>query len=234
MKSDALHELKALADAKKASFFPKFFKAGKGEYAEGDVFLGVSVPDIRNIAKKYRDLPFSEIKKLLANDYHEARLLALIILTMQYARADDAQKQKIVDFYLTQFSRVNNWDLVDSSASQILGSYLLTHPRGMLMRFAKSPHLWTQRIAIVSTYAFIRADQFEETLNIAEIFLSHKHDLIHKATGWMLREVGKRDMTVLRKFLDRHAAEMPRTMLRYAIEKMTSGERRQYMNAGKA
>ncbi len=229
MKSDVLYELKALADAKKAVFFPKFFKAGKGEYAEGDVFLGISVPDIRSVAKKYHDLSLSEIKKLLANKYHEARLLALIILTMQYTKGHDAQKQKIVDFYLTQFSRINNWDLVDTSASQILGSYLLTHPRGMLMRFAKSSHLWTQRIAIVSTYAFIRANQFEETLKIAEIFLSHKHDLIHKAAGWMLREVGKRDIGVLRTFLDRHAETMPRTMLRYAIEKMDEGERKKWL-----
>lgn len=231
MSQSALKDLKALANAKKAAFFPKFFKAGKGEYAEGDVFLGISVPDVRSIAKKYSDLSLSEIRQLLADKYHEARLLALIILTMQYAKGDEAQKKKIVDFYLTQFSRVNNWDLVDTSASQILGSYLLTRPRTMLLKFAKSTHLWTQRIAIISTHAFIRAHQFDDTLKISEMFLTHKHDLIHKASGWMLREVGKRDIGVLRTFLDRHAAVMPRTMLRYAIEKMTLSERLKYMNA---
>ncbi len=234
MSTSALKDLQALANAKKAAFFPKFFKAGKGEYAEGDVFLGISVPDVRSVAKKYSDLSLSDLKNLLANKYHEARLLALLILTMQYAKGDEEQKKKIVDFYLTQFSRVNNWDLVDTSASQILGSHLLTRPRTMLLKFAKSTHLWTQRIAIVSTYAFIRAGQFEETLKISEMYLTHSHDLIHKASGWMLREVGKRDIAVLRSFLDDHAAVMPRTMLRYAIEKMTPAERRRYMGIKRA
>lgn len=229
LSSLALKDLRARADSTKAAFFPRFFKTGKGEYGEGDMFFGVTVPDIRLVAKKFRVASLQDIEILLANNYHEARLLALIILTMQYAKGDDEHKQKIVDFYLTQFSRINNWDLVDSSAPQILGSYLLMRPRGMLMRFAKSRHLWTQRIAIVSTYAFIRENQFEETLQISEIFLSHKHDLIHKATGWMLREVGKRDIGVLRAFLDRHAATMPRTMLRYAIEKMSAQERQRYL-----
>lgn len=231
MKNAALEDLKASANPAKAAFFPKFFKAGKGEYAEGDVFLGVTVPEIRLIAKKHKNLLLPEIKVLLHDKHHEARLLALIILTMQYAKGDEATKSKIVKFYLTQFARINNWDLVDSSASQILGAHLLTRNRAILCAFAKSRHLWTQRIAIVSTYAFIRTDQFEETLRISEAFLTHKHDLIHKASGWMLREVGKRDIRVLRTFLDRHAAVMPRTMLRYAIEKMTPAERRTYMDA---
>lgn len=234
MSQSALKDLKALANAKKAAFFPKFFKAGKGEYAEGDVFLGISVPDLRSIAKKYPDLSFPELKNLLADKHHEARLLSLIILTTQYAKGDEMQKKKIVDFYLTQFSRVNNWDLVDSSAHQILGSHLLTRSRSMLLTFARSKHLWTQRIAIVSTYAFIRAHQFDDTLEISKMYLTHPHDLIHKASGWMLREVGKRDIAVLRSFLDDHAAVMPRTMLRYAIEKMTPSERRKYMDAYKA
>lgn len=234
MSTSALKDLQALANAKKAAFFPKFFKAGKGEYAEGDVFLGISVPDVRSVAKKYSDLSLSDLKNLLANKYHEARLLALLILTMQYAKGDEAQKKKIVDFYLTQFSRVNNWDLVDSSAYHILGSHLLTRSRSMLRTFARSKHLWTQRIAIISTLAFIRAHQFTDTLEISEMYLTHSHDLIHKASGWMLREVGKRDIAVLRSFLDEHAAVMPRTMLRYAIEKMTPEERQKYMQAGKA
>lgn len=234
MSLSALHDLKALADAKKAAFFPHFFKAGKGEYAEGDIFLGISVPDVRSVAKKYFDLSLSDVRNLLENKYHEARLLALIILTTQYAKANEVQKKKIVDFYLAQFSHVNNWDLVDSSAHQILGSHLLTRPRSILKTFARSKHLWTQRIAIVSTYAFIRANQFDDTLKISEIFLTHKHDLIHKASGWMLREVGKRNIAVLRAFLDDHAAVMPRTMLRYAIEKMAPAERRKYMDAYKA
>jgi hypothetical protein len=175
--SDVLRDLKAHANATKAAFFPKFFKAGKGEYAEGDVFLGISVPDVRIFAKKYIDLSLSDIEALLAHKYHEARLLALIILTMQYAKGDKATKQQIADFYLTQFSHINNWDLVDCSAAQILGDHLLSRPRTMLVRFAKTDHLWTQRIAIVSTFAFIRANQFDDTLRIAAIFLTHKHVL---------------------------------------------------------
>ncbi|MBP7114604.1 MAG: DNA alkylation repair protein [Candidatus Peribacteraceae bacterium] len=232
--SSALEDLRAHANPTKAAFFPRFFKAGKGEYAEGDVFLGISVPEIRLIAQKYKALSLPELKALLADKHHEARLLALIILTKQYAKGNERTKAAIVKFYLSQFARVNNWDLVDSSASQILGTHLLTQKRAMLREFAKSKHLWTQRIAIIATHAFIRAGEFSDTLRISEIFLTHKHDLIHKAAGWMLREVGKRDIAVLRFFLDLHAPVMPRTMLRYAIEKMVPRERRKYLDAKKA
>lgn len=229
--SSAFEDLRAHANPTKAAFFPRFFKAGKGEYAEGDVFLGVSVPEIRLIAQKHKALSLTEIKALLADKHHEARLLALIILTKQYAKGNERTKATIVKFYLSQFQRINNWDLVDTSASQILGAHLLSRNRDTLVTFAKSKHLWTQRIAIITTHAFIRAGEYRDTLLISEIFLTHKHDLIHKAAGWMLREVGKRDIGVLRSFLDIHAPVMPRTMLRYAIEKMATAERRKYMDA---
>ena len=229
MKDYPLRDLQTLADPKKAAFVRTFFKTGKGEYAEGDIFLGISVPDIRILAKKYADLSLLEVRKLLAEKYHEARLLALIILTMKYAKAEEKKKKDIVDCYCSQFRRMNNWDLVDCSASQILGAHLLTRKRAILLTYAKSHHLWTQRIAIVSTYAFIRHNEFQDTLRISKLFLTHKHDLIHKATGWMLREVGKRNIGTLRTFLDQYASVMPRTMLRYSIEKMSPEERRIYL-----
>ncbi len=193
------------------------------------MFIGVTVPQVQMIAKKYQDAPRKDVLELLKNQYHEARLLALLILVSQYERTDDERvKKRIVDFYLRNRKRINNWDLVDLSAYKILGNYLLTHDRTPLFALAKEPHLWSQRIAIVSTYAFIRACQFDDTLKLAKIFLSHPHDLMHKATGWMLREVGKRDIGVLRTFLNLHATSLPRTMLRYAIEKMGEAERRKY------
>lgn len=222
--------LKRHADPKKAAFLPTFFKTGKGDYGEGDVFFGISVPDLRRLSKTYVGLSRTDIATLLRSRYHEARLLGLLILVLQYQRGSSSEKSSVVEFYCRQFQRINNWDLVDTTAPYILGDYLLHHPRGELLRYARSGHLWTERIAIVSTFAFIRAGEFEDTLRIAEIFLTHDHDLIHKATGWMLREVGKRDADVLREFLQKHARRMPRTMLRYAIERLSDVERARWMN----
>lgn len=230
MINSILKELKSYACSSNAHFLPRFFKTGKGQYGEGDRFLGVTVPDTRRVAKKYVDASEKDIETLLLNPYHEVRLTALLILVYQYEASKDArQKNCIVDFYTTHRECINNWDLVDTSAYKILGDYLLTHDRKILYRFASTPHLWTQRIAIVSTYAFIRAGQFDDTLKLADIFLTHPHDLMQKAVGWMLREVGKRDTAVLQTFLHQHASRMPRTMLRYAIEKFDPEIRRRYL-----
>lgn len=218
------------ADPVKAAFFPRFFKAGKGEYAEGDVFIGVTVPKQRVIAKEFRAVSLQTIEAMLADPVHEMRLTALLILDLQFAKASQGDRKTIVDFYLRHLDGVNNWDLVDGSAPYILGEYLRTKKdRSVLYRLARSGKLWRERIAIVATQALIRAGEFEDTLRLAEILLHHKHDLIHKAVGWMLREMGKKDEAVLRVFLDKHAATMPRTMLRYAIERMSASDREAYM-----
>lgn len=228
-------QLKLLASPEKAKISSGFFKTGKGQYGEGDRFLGVTVPQQRSIAKKHRGLPFSEIEILLGSPYHEARLTGLLILTYRFERADEKTKKEIFNFYLAHISAVNNWDLVDVTAPNIVGGYLLgkKSTRKILHRFARSENLWERRIAIVSTFAFIRNGDFADTLAIAETFLADRHDLIHKATGWMLREVGKRDETVLKNFLDTHAAIMPRTMLRYAIEWFSPMERVRFLEKGR-
>jgi 3-methyladenine DNA glycosylase AlkD len=228
-------QLKLLGSPEKAKILSGFFKCGKGEYGEGDRFLGVTVPEQRAIAKEYRDLSFPEIEKLLRSSYHEARLTGLLVLTYAFEKTDGGKRKSIFDFYLANLSAVNNWDLVDVTAPNIVGGYLLEKKpaRKILYRFAKSKNLWERRIAIVSTFAFIRKNEFGDTLAIAELFLADLHDLIHKATGWMLREVGKRDESVLRKFLGTHAAIMPRTMLRYAIERFSPMERARFLEKGR-
>ncbi len=214
-------ELRTKAKPEKLQILSHFFKTGQGQYAEGDKMLAVNVPDQREIAKKYYlTTTFVDIEKLLASSYHEDRLTGLLILTYQMAKADTQQQKKIVDFYLAHLDRVNNWDLVDLSAYKILGKYLLNKPRTVLYKLSQSKHLWSERVAMVTTFEFIRANQFDDTLKLAQKYLTHEHDLIHKATGWMLREVGKRDEEVLRKFLDEHAKQMPNMMYRYAIEKI--------------
>ncbi len=214
-------QLRKYARPEKLVILSSFFKTGKGQYAEGDKMLCVSVPEQRQIAKKYYKLAkLKDVDKLLASQYHEDRLTGLIILTYQIEKAGESEQKKIVDFYLKHLDRVNNWDLVDLSCYKILGNYLLTRPRDVLYKLARTNHLWSQRVAIVSTYAFIRQRQFTDTIKLAKIFLSHKHDLMHKAVGWMLREVGKRDENVLRGFLDEYANKMPRVMFRYAVEKI--------------
>lgn len=226
-----LKRLKSLGNPEKAKVLSGFFKTGKGQYGEGDRFLGVTVPQQRAIAKEYRDLPFPEIEILLGSPYHEARLTGLLILTYQFEGADEKIRKGIFDFFLAHIPAINNWDLVDVTVPNIVGGYLLgkKSARKILYRFARSENLWERRIAIVSTSAFIRRNDFADTLSIAELLLCDPHDLIHKATGWMLREVGKREEAALKKFLDAHVAAMPRTMLRYAIERFAPEERTRYL-----
>lgn len=220
-----------LADKDKAPILQRYFKTGKGQYAEGDVFVGVKVPDQRQVARHfYKSASLKEVEVLLQSHIHEHRLTALFILVLQFQKAkDERPKKTIVDLYLDNLPHVNNWDLVDSSAPYILGAYLYNKPRQLLYDFAKSGQLWTQRISIVATYYFIRKNDFKDTLAIAEILLHHPHDLIHKATGWMLREIGNRDADVAIDFLTRHYHHMPRTMLRYAIEKLDQQLRQQFL-----
>lgn len=227
MLNELKKDLETLAEKEKAAFFPRFFKTGKGQYGEGDKFIGVTVPNQRKIAKKYFKIPLPELQKLLTSPIHEHRLTALLILVDKYQKTD--QKQEIFDFYLQNLSSVNNWDLVDSSAPKIIGAHLLNKPRALLYQWAKSPDLWQKRIAILSTYTFIHQKDYTDTLKIAEILLQDKHDLIHKAVGWMLREIGKLDQPFLEKFLHKWHKNMPRTMLRYAIEKLDTDKRRFFM-----
>jgi len=224
-------ELKKRTNAEKAAFFPRFFKSGPGEYAEGDKFLGVIVPDQRKIAKQYRDLPHNELDKLLNDPYHECRLTGVLILVGQYEKARDVEtRQHLLDYYLSRTDAINNWDLVDSSAHKIVGAWLLDRKdRRLLDRLSGSKNMWEQRIAMVATYTLIKHGELDDTLRLSERLLNHPHDLIHKAVGWMLREVGKQDSSVLKAFLDKHAAKMPRTMLRYSIEKLSDTQRKKFM-----
>ncbi|MBI2573442.1 DNA alkylation repair protein [Candidatus Woesearchaeota archaeon] len=219
-------DLQSLANSQKAAFFPSFFKTGPGQYGEGDVFIGVTVPQQREVAKKYANLPLPEIKNLLDSPIHEHRLTALLILVLQYQKTKD---KKIVDFYLANTTRINNWDLVDTSADKILGTYLLDKDRQLLYTLVKSPLLWERRIAIIATFAFIKQKDFTDTIKLSQLLLADKHDLMHKAVGWMLREMGKRDETTLCHFLDQHVKKMPRTALRYAIERLDEKKRKQYL-----
>ena len=218
-------ELQALSDAEKREIFPKFFKAGKGEYGEGDRFLGVTVPNIRAIAKLHKDISIEEIRGLIQSEWHEVRLCALIIMVEKSKKKDEALRKELFNLYLSQTERINNWDLVDLSCRFIIGEYLLDKSRDILYQLAQSPLLWDNRIAIVSTYAFIRKGQLEDTYALSDLMMQHPHDLMHKAIGWMLREAGKRDSERLYDYVMSHRADMPRTMLRYAIEKFSPKER---------
>ena len=223
-------ELKKLGNPKKAKILQGFFKTGKGEYGEGDVFLGISVPDSRKISLKYKDLPPSDIEKLLESKIHEERLIALLILVHNFQHTNE--KQKIYNFYLKHTKYINNWDLVDLSAHYIVGAYLNDKPKNILLKLAKSKSIWDKRIAIISTYYFIRNQKSAEwTFKISEILLNDKHDLIHKAVGWMLREVGKNiSQKVEEEFLIKYYKKMPRTMLRYAIERFPIDLKSKYLN----
>ena len=218
-------ELQALSNAEKREIFPRFFKAGKGEYGEGDRFLGVTVPNIRAIAKLHKDVSIEEIRKLIQSEWHEVRLCALIIMVEKSKKKDEALRKELFNLYLSQTKRINNWDLVDLSCRFIIGEYLLDKSRDILYHLAQSPLLWDNRIAIVSTYAFIRKGQLEDTYALSDLMMQHPHDLMHKAIGWMLREAGKRDSERLYDYVMSHRADMPRTMLRYAIEKFSPKER---------
>jgi 3-methyladenine DNA glycosylase AlkD len=217
--------LLALADPDKAKFLAGFFKTGPGQYGEGDRFLGIVVPAVRQVAKQFRRLPLADCEVLLASPYNEERLLALLILVGQYRAADAATRDKVYQSYLAQRLRVNNWNLVDSSAPNIVGTHLLTRDRSVLVELAQSPTLWDRRIAMLATLTFIRAKDFADTLRLTELLLADPQDLMHKACGWMLREVGKRDAAVLEQFLSVHQRAMPRTMLRYAIERFAPDKR---------
>ena len=226
----AQQRLRNLADPEVAIVLASFFKTGPGQYGEGDRFIGVKVPAIRKVAKEFGKLPISKVERLLHSKIHEERLLALVILVDQFEKGSDATRKRIHDLYLANTQNINNWDLVDLSAPQIVGGYLETRSRKPLDRLAKSPILWERRISILATHWFIRQCDFTDTLSIAEKLLGDKEDLIHKAVGWMLREVGKRDVAVLEEFLGKHCRVMPRTMLRYAIERLSEKKRRGYMN----
>ena len=219
------NRLQALSDAEKREIFPKFFKAGKGEYGEGDRFLGVTVPNIRAIAKLHKDISIEEIRELIRSEWHEVRLCALIIMVEKSKKKDEALRKELFNLYLSQTKRINNWDLVDLSCRFIIGEYLLDKSRDILYQLAQSPLLWDNRIAIVSTYAFIRKGQLEDTYALSDLMMQHPHDLMHKAIGWMLREAGKRNPERLYDYVMSHRADMPRTMLRYAIEKFSPKER---------
>lgn len=227
----ALQALTDLRDPEKAAFFQRFFKCGPGQYGAGDQFLGLSVPQVRSVLAGYRTLPVSDCVALLQSPYNEARLLALLILVAQYQRkhASEAERQAVFDAYVANRSRVNNWNLVDASAPAIVGGHLLQRDRSLLDTLVQSRVLWDRRIAVLATFAFLRAGDFADTLRLCDQLLGDREDLMHKACGWMLREVGKRDQAVLRAFLDAHAKQMPRTMLRYAIEKLPAEERADYL-----
>jgi 3-methyladenine DNA glycosylase AlkD len=222
-------DLQALSNPEKAAFLPRFFKALPGGYAEGDIFIGVTVPNIRAVARRYPDLTLPNVKRLLSSGIHEHRLTALLILADQFTRAGKSMREKIAAFYLDNLKHVNNWDLVDLSAHKVLGAFLFDRDRTILYILCRSDHLWSQRVSIMSTFFFIRKGQFDDTFRLAAELLSHRHDLIHKAVGWMLREVGKRDKKAEVIFLKKHYREMPRTMLRYAIEKFPYEERQRYL-----
>ena len=223
-------EVLKLKDPARAEALQRFFKTGPGEYGEGDIFYGLTTPQLRVLAKKFSDLSLPDISTLLKSKVHEERSLALAILVEQFRKAKDAKLQeKIFKFYIKHSKNANNWDLVDSSAPYISGPYLFERDRGLLFKYAKSKNLWQRRIAILSTFYFIRQKDFKDSLRIIEILVKDEHDLIHKACGWMLREIGKRDESTLKKFLDKYATKMPRTQLRYAIEKFPPKIREYYL-----
>ena len=223
--------LKAHATEERRKQVEVFFKKGKGSYSEHDVFIGVTMPELRQIAKKYIVLKEVEIQKLLDSKFHEERMCGLLILVYQYQKGDNCKK--IFSYYVKNIKSVNNWDLVDVTTPSIIGDYLLDKDKKLLYTFVKSDNLWERRIAIVSTYTFIKKGKLKDTIKIATLLLKDKHDLIHKAVGWMLREVGKKDIKVLEQFLKQYATVMPRTMLRYAIERFEEKKRKHYLISSK-
>lgn len=225
-------ELRRMANPAKAKILQSFSKTGKGEYGAGDIFWGIPMPNERQLAKKYwQKLSQDDLDKLLRSKVHEQRLLALLVQVTQYQEGDTAAKNRIYKHYLARTAFINNWDLVDLSAPKIVGEYLLNKNRKILYNLARSKNLWKKRIAVISTFTFIKQGQARDTLAIVKLLLKDKHDLIHKACGWMLREVGKRcDETTLLEFLDQNCGHMPRTMLRYAIERLPRQKQLSYLN----
>lgn len=226
-----MRKLKLLADASIAEHSGRFFKSGKGQYGEGDRFLGIRVPVLRKLAKECRGAELAQALDLLQNEFHEARLFAVLLMVDLYKKGSETEKSTLCRQYLAHARYVNNWDIVDSSAPYILGPELLGKDHGMLFRLAASELLWERRIAVLATFHFIRHHDYGTTLRLAELLIGDKEDLMHKACGWMLREVANRDLAVARTFLDRHAPGMPRTMLRYAIEKFPEKLRQQYLKS---
>jgi 3-methyladenine DNA glycosylase AlkD len=223
------NRLAKLADKEKARVLQRFFKTGPGEYGEGDIFLGIKVPELRKLAKEYQGITLKESKQLLKSPIHEQRLLALLILIRSFSEGAEGRKKRIYDLYLKNTRYINNWDLVDISAEHIVGAYLMERSKGPLYALAQSEVMWERRISIMSTFHYIKRDQYSETLKISKMLLSDKEDLIHKAVGWMLREVGKRHLPAEEKFLRAHYKMMPRTMLRYAIERFPEPKRKRYL-----
>jgi len=222
-------ELQKLADPEQAKNLRMFFKTGPGQYGEGDIFLGIKVPVQRLVAKKHQDLGLNDVQDLLNSKIHEHRLIALLILIFQFEKGTEEKKKDIFEFYLKNTKNINNWDLVDVSVHKIVGAYLFKKDKVILYKLAKSKDLWERRIAMIACAYFIGHNEFEDALKIAELLLDDKHDLIHKAVGWMLREIGKRNQSVEEKFLKKYYKTMPRTMLRYAIEKFDETKRKDYL-----
>jgi len=226
-------DLLQLGDPNRAKKISGFFKTGKGQYGEGDLFLGIPVPEQRKVAKKYVGLSLNDLQELLNSKIHEYRFTALVILISKYRKAEKSSREEILSFYLKNTENINNWDLVDLSAPRIVGDYLVNKERSILYKLAKSNCLWERRISILSTFIFIDNNDFEDALNISELLLHDKHDLIHKAVGWALREIGKRDQDIEERFLTKYCLQMPRTMLRYAIEKFDEEKRKFYLTKKK-
>jgi len=231
--ADIRKKLLARAEPSRVPGASRFFKTGAGEYGEGDVFIGVRVPALRDVCRECRGAGLPEIRALLRSPVHEERALALLLLVDRFHRQDEIEQRRVYEFYLSHTAFINNWDLVDCSAAAIVGRWLQERDRSPLQKLARSRSVWERRIAIVATYHFIRQKEFRDTLRIADILLGDSHDLVHKAVGWMLREVGKRDRSVERRFLKTRAHRMPRTMLRYAIETFSPAERQMYLRMGK-
>jgi 3-methyladenine DNA glycosylase AlkD len=221
--------MRELADDERAHVLQRFFKTGSGEYGEGDLFLGITIPELRKLAKQYGSIKLEEALSLLTSPYHEERVLALLMLIHAYSKGDEPAKEKIYGLYLKNTRFINNWDLVDLSAPRIVGDFLLTRSREPLYTLARSDSLWERRIAIISTFQFIKKADYFDSLKISEMLLKDREDLIHKAVGWMLREIGKSDPAVEESFLREHYRLMPRTMLRYAIERFPEPKRQTYL-----
>ena len=222
-------DLRKLANPEKAKILSRFFKTGKGEYGEGDIFLGITVPEQRRIAIRFKTLDLSDIQKLLKSKVHEERLTALLILVEQYKKSDEKKKKNIVNFYLQNTKNINNWDLVDLSAEKILGNYLLNKDTIIIYKLVKSDNIWERRIGVMATFQFIKNKNYNPTLRVVNLLIGDKRDLIQKACGWMLREIGKRNQKVEEEFLKKYYKIMPRTMLRYAIEKFSEDKRKYYL-----
>ncbi|MFA6025736.1 MAG: DNA alkylation repair protein [Ignavibacteriaceae bacterium] len=221
--------IKQKANKQQAEILQRFFKTGPGEYGEGDIFYGIKVPEQRTVAHQFQNLPLNDLQILLKSKVHEERLIALLILVLKFKYADEVVREKLFKFYLKNSERINNWDLVDLSADKIVGAFLIDKDKSLLLKMAASSNLWERRIAMISTFYFIKNGIFEITFKIAELLLHDKHDLIHKAVGWMLREIGKRDLEPEEEFLKLHYKQMPRTMLRYAIERFPEAKRQAYL-----